>query len=801
MKKVAEVFVNIPIKSIAKAYTYIVPEEFSYIGAGWRILVPFGNRQAEGFVVATAERESTAELKPILALVDAEPWFNDAMIALSYWMAAYYLCSPAEIMRLFMPGKSGSKITPVYVPNEEKMSDTNALSPEQKALLEWIRGNFTTASLSLYKEFPKSVVDKGIRQLIKQKFIFREYRVQKTAKEKMERYLILKRSLTETELEAFARKPAQKKLLALLQEHGALSAAQLKSMEVGAHVQQALLKEDFVQLSMKRILRDSYRDTAGKKQMLLRLTDEQEHALRPIRQSIEQECFSVFLLHGITGSGKTQVYIEAVQTARSQGKNAIVLVPEIALTGQMIRQFKTYFPDEVIVMHSRLSIGERNDAILRIRRGEASVVIGARSALFTPVDDLGVIVVDEEHDASYKQDEAPRYHTRDAAKQLAALHKAALILGSATPSVESFAAAQAKEYQLLSLQHRVGEVPLPSVQVVDMRAELRMRRKNIISPALKELIAETIQRGEQVILLLNRRGFSTFVMCRECGHVVSCKNCTLPLVYHKNGALQCHFCDTNEVVPDVCPKCDSRYIRYFGSGTERLETELQQLFPAARAVRMDRDTTGKKFAHAEILRDFSQKRYDILLGTQMVAKGHDIQNVTAVGIISADSSLNLPDFRAAERCFGLITQAAGRAGRGEVRGRVVVQTYNPKHYAVLCGARHDYHSFYQEEILLRKQLLYPPYSDLIKVMVQHIEAEQALATAENLVRTLKMQFPQTVHQFWGPVPSGVPRLREWYRYTVLIKSQEIAEVKDFMRESGLYLKKEFIIDVNPLNVL
>ena len=477
-------------------------------------------------------------------------------------------------------------------------------------------------------------------------------------------------------------------------------------------------------------------------------------------------------------------------------------MPEIALTGQVVLAFKAYFPDDLVVMHSRLSLAERNDAIIRVRRQEAGIIIGARSALLTPADDIGLIILDEEQDMSYKQDESPRYHARVVAEKLAGLHDAILLLGSATPSMESYYRARTGELTLLTMPKRIGDMPLPVVHCVDMRQELRMGNRHIISGALRQLIERTIARHQQVIIMLNRRGFSTFVMCRSCGEVIRCRYCGLPLVYHRSGRLLCHHCDVQEPVPDVCPKCGSRYIKYFGSGTEKLEQELRELVPSARVIRMDRDTTTTKFAHQDILASFRRQEYDILLGTQMVAKGHDIPNVTAVGVISADSSLNMPDFRAAERCFMLITQTAGRAGRHGLRGEVVIQTYNPDHYAVTCGIRQDYEGFFAKELTLRKELFYPPYSRLIKLLYQSEDEEKARQEATTLIHHFEQFFAGVSEQkIIGPSPAMIACFRGVYRFVVLIKTGNLPAAQAFLRQEGLHLRTDVAIDIDPLTML
>ena len=800
----ADVFVNIPVKSIAKAYTYRVPEELREIGAGWRVLVPFGGRKAEGFVLQTSERPAgDLECKDILAAVDEEAWFSPEMIAAARWMADFYLCSLAETMRLFMPGKSGLKIEVLYAANEAERESPLLQLTACKAIYELLLDRGPMGRRAIHQALPMYAenVSDFLHQLTQRHVLLREYSAKKRASELYEKWVVLHAAVDEDLLQGLGRRPAQKKLLLLLKEEPEQTLAELRKQGISLAVVHAAAAGGLIMLEQRRVLRDSYR-SFGAQGKRPELTADQRRAAAAITAAVKQHVQQSFLLYGVTGSGKTQVYIEAALAARRQGRRVIVLVPEIALTGQLVQSFKLYFADDIIVMHSRLSIHERNDAIVRIRRGEAGVVIGARSALFTPVADLGCIILDEEQDMSYKQDESPRYHARAVAEEIARISQAVLVLGSATPSLESCYRAAKKEYTMLQLPQRIGSRPLPTVECVDMRQELRQGNRRIISRSLRDLIESTLARREQMILMLNRRGYSTFIMCRSCGHVIKCRFCGLPLVYHTNGRLSCHHCDVTEEVPDVCPKCGSRYIKYFGSGTEKLEKELQELVPQARIVRMDRDTTAGKFAHTRILEDFRRGAYDILLGTQMVAKGHDIPNVTAVGIISADASLNMPDFRAAERCFMLITQTAGRAGRGEMPGRVVVQSYNPEHYAVQCGIHQDYEGFYRAELGLRRQLFFPPFSRLIKLTFQHEAEDKAQAAAQAVRDAFRQIFPdQATQQIVGPAPAAIAKFRGIYRYCLLIKTADLAAAQAFLRDQKLQLRMDVIIDIDPLATL
>ena len=820
----AQVFVNVPVKSIAKPYTYRVPDTLVQVGAGWRVLVPFGGRKVEGFVVSVAEKSAAElagiKLKDILACVDEEAWFTPVLLEAARWLADFYLCSLAEIMRLFMPGKSGVKITVEYVADESQENHVLLGMASYRRLYDYVAENGPVRRAALRKALPELAdeLPAMLEKLTGYHVLTKEYAAEKRDAALYERYVVLKEALTPERESGFSRRRAQLALWRYLTAHdGTASLKELESEGIHAEAAKKLAAAGIVVIRRRRVLRDSYAGAARVHEPRT-LTEEQQQAVAAVRPSMAAGEYHGFLLYGVTGSGKTQVYIELARLVRERGRKVIVLVPEIALTGQLVRAFQSYFAGDIIVMHSRLTLAERNDAIIRVRRGEAGIIIGARSALFTPADDVGLIILDEEQDMSYKQDESPRYHARVVAEELAHLHHAVLLLGSATPSLETYHRAKTGELTLLTMRHRVGDIPLPEVSCVDMRQELRMGNRHIISRPLENLIRKTIAAHEQLIIMLNRRGYSTFVMCRSCGEVIHCPDCGMPLVYHetKHGGklLLCHHCDIRQPVPDICPKCGSRYIKYFGSGTEKLEQELRSLVPEARIERMDRDTTSGKFAHQEILGRFRRGAFDILLGTQMVAKGHDIPNVTAVGIISADASLNRPDFRAAERCFMLITQTAGRAGRhtadGE-RGHVLVQTYNTEHYAVQCGIHQDYEGFYQKEIALRRAMGYPPFTRLIKLLFQSTDETAAKQSALAFVQAFQQRYPGSAstplgtppktNTVIGPAPALIACFRGTYRFVVLIKALDLEDVRQFLREQGLHLRTDVAIDIDPITVM
>ena len=611
------------------------------------------------------------------------------------------------------------------------------------------------------------------------------------------------------------RNKAKIRLLNLLKCKPELSQIDLQNESISSAIVKSLRDMDLIEIERRRVLRDSYGGIKAEKKFL-NVTDEQRAAIDAVSECIESRRYQGFLLHGVTGSGKTQVYIELTKYARKSGRRAVILVPEISLTGQIVYEFKRHFKD-IIVLHSRLSIDERGDAFHKIRSGGVGVVIGARSALFTPIDNVGLFVIDEEQDYSYKQSEAPHYHARVVAEQFAKFHNAAIVFGSATPCLETYYRAKTGELTLLKLPHRISDNQLPEVRCIDMRKELKMGNRNVLSRALLKLLQDTINSNQQAILLLNRRGYSTFVMCRECGEVVKCRDCGMPMVYHSDVKLRCHHCDLEEAPPDICPKCGSRYIKYFGSGTQRLEQALKIALPNAKILRMDRDTTGKKFSHQKMLNMFKNREYDILFGTQMVAKGHDIENVTAVGILSADSTLNIPDFRSSEQCFMLITQAAGRAGRANIKGKVIVQAYNPEHQAVIMGCKQDYDGFCNYELPLRKELFYPPYSRLVKLLFtgkseEKVKAEaKAIASAFNNyeleIRTndeLNNCSDESKLRILNSklimAPAIISKYKDIYRFVILIKTSNLPAVRRFIQKHNLHIRDDITIDIDPVSM-
>lgn len=530
-------------------------------------------------------------------------------------------------------------------------------------------------------------------------------------------------------------------------------------------------------------------------------TDAQRAVYGEIEKSIVAGRKDTFLLHGVTGSGKTQVYIRSVQECLRQGKSAIVLVPEISLTYQIVKRFVEVFGDEVVVFHSGLTIDERYNNWERLKRGDSHIIIGARSAVFAPLSNIGIIILDEEHDHSYKDWDNSHYHARTVAAFRSEAHSCPLLLGSATPSMTSYYKAMEGEYKLLEMTERIHQQEMPLVSIIDMKEEMFYGNYSVLSGALENLIEETLDKKEQLILLLNRRGYSTFILCRSCGKPVECPHCDTSLIYHKSFQnLRCHYCDHSEPVPKVCPHCGSEKIKFFGSGTQKVEEILQKKFPHARIARVDQDMKQQKGLSDKIFDAFSKGDYDILLGTQMVSKGHDFPNVSAVGVITADSSLNISNYSAAEQTFNLLTQTAGRAGRGNSKGKVIIQTYDPSHYAIINSKTHNFKEFYEVEIKFRKALSYPPFDEMMHIMISLPDKDKAEVTAKDIAKDLREKFSieRELCQVAGPYEEVINKVRDKYRFSIMVKGKDISEIKKYIYDSWIFTVDGFSINVDPL---
>ena len=628
---------------------------------------------------------------------------------------------------------------------------------------------------------------------------------------KVKRYvrLLLDKESAKKQLDYYLEKnqKARARLLAALLDTPVISYELVtKKLNISLNVVRALEEQKIAILESEQVYRNPV-TAQGKQEYQVEYTEEQSIAIETFWKAYKNGIYQTYLLHGVTGSGKTEVYIEMIRRVVSQGKQAIVLIPEISLTYQTVMRFYRCFGERISIMNSRLSAGERYDQMMRAKNGEIDVMIGPRSALFTPFPKLGLIVIDEEHEMTYKSEQIPRYHARETAQARAKMEGASVVLGSATPSMEAMYRAKKGEYQLLSLKNRSGMQSMAQVYTIDLRQELKEGNRSILSYKLQELIAQRLERKEQVILFLNRRGYAGFISCRECGHVIKCPHCDVSLSYHKNGKLMCHYCGYEEKRTHNCPACGSRHIGEFRAGTEQIEEIVKKQFPKARVLRMDLDTTREKNGHEKILSAFANEEADILVGTQMIVKGHDFPNVTLVGVLAADMSLYSNDYRSGERTFQLLTQAVGRAGRGEKSGEAIIQTYSPEHYAVVSAAAQDYEAFYTEEIQYRALMGYPPVEHLLAVFIS-CEEELLLEKGSKYLKEFALRIAsKETTQIIGPANPGIGKLNDIYRKVIYIKDENydtLIKIKNTLEQyieinSG-YKKMRIYFDFNPMNV-
>ena len=744
---IAQVIINSNVKNLNKIFDYNVPAEMlGTICVGDRILVPFGNKKTleEGFVIGFKEN-SEYKVKDIAKIQDGIK-LTENNIELAKLMARRYFCNISDCIKLMLPPGTSSK----NIENRIKDKTLNFvyLNKEIDEIEEDIENNI------IKSEKQKRVLN----------------------------FLIQNEGIQTVELEIITD----------------TTSSVLKSLE----------KKEYIEIIEEKVERNPFVNKDIKPTKNLKLTDEQKEAFDKINETIKNKQYREFLLYGVTGSGKTEIYLQLIGEVLKKEKTAIVLVPEISLTPQMVDRFIARFGEEKIaVLHSKLSIGERFDQWNKIKNGECKIVIGARSAIFAPVENLGLIVIDEEHDSSYKSETNPRYNAKELAGYIAKKNNIPLVLGSATPDICTYYKAENKQIELLELSRRANDSNLPDVEIIDLKQELANGNRSILSTKLYSEIEENLRNKRQTILFLNRRGYSTFVMCRDCGYVVKCKNCNITMTYHlKTNKLKCHYCGHEEKSINTCPECNSKNIKYFGTGTQKLEQEINKIFPEASTIRMDVDTVSKKNSHEEILNKFKNENIDILIGTQMVVKGHHFPNVTLVGVIAADSSLYIEDYRANERTFQILTQVAGRAGREKLPGKVIVQTYNPDNFAIECSKKQDYNIFYETEIELRKQLKYPPLCDIISIGLTD--------TDENKIKTVSRKLYKNINELikkynlevmiYKPLPCPIDKIKNKYRWRIILKGKLNNTLIDIINYSINKLNNKstrIIVDTNPTNLV
>jgi primosomal protein N' (replication factor Y) len=807
-----DVLIDIPHTSVDQLFTYKVPSAWNNLPLiGSRVIVPFGRRRAEAMVWRECENTDRHDIKDILEVLDEHPILTPSQMSLCDWIAQKYLSLRLDALHLFLPpGMSMSmekrwtpksdfnairkRVASLSIADETKNSLLNALEPICS------KNSFITRGV--YKELDDLFSLLASEDYLNTMWVPKNSRI----RPKTQHIIRLSENST-TRLTS-----QQQKIVDFLRNNPDLHLT-TRGLSDHTGVSEGVIRRlvslgilFYESINISRISnKNDFQPTAP-----LPLTAEQATAFNKVCPGIASGEFQSFLLFGVTGSGKTEVYLRLLEEVIRQGKQGIFLVPEIALTPQTMARVRQRLGDRAAILHSRLSDGERYDQWWRIFRGEVDVVVGARSALFAPLKKIGLIILDEEHEFSYKQEESPRYQTRDVAREICRRTNATLILGSATPSLESWLKVEEDLLTKLEMTKRVGNRTLPSIETVDMRLELKEKHFGVLSRRLREAIEETLNRHEQVLLLLNRRGFSTFVMCRECGHVMSCPDCDVSLTFHqKPPQLKCHYCGFFSKPPDICPHCKSRYIKFFGQGTQRLEDEVLHLYPNASVARMDLDTTSRKGAHERIYRDLVERRTDILIGTQMIAKGLDLPGVTLVGVIAADATLNLPDFRASERTFQLLTQVAGRAGRGDNPGKVIIQTYNVDHYCIQSVVSADIQGFYSEELAIRQANAYPPFTHMIRAGFTGSDGSHVIQSAKAFVASIENENKDWNDEIdlLGPVPATIERIKGRTRWQVILKGKDPEQLRTIARQATARTSMmigrndtRIILDVDPYSL-
>ena len=808
--------VALPLR-LSHTFTYKLPLSLrSEVRVGSRLLVPFGRKMATGYVVELHERlDPSVELdedgiKEAEELLDAEPLLTPEVMEITRWISDYYAAPWGEVLKAALPAGLNATVEQVVRITNEGRDELSRL-PAKRAttakgqLLRLAAEEGATTLRRAVRELGQARAAKAARELERAGWVTITHRAQSSiAKPKRRKVVRLSSSDGEAGNGNGATTAAQRRIVETLARNGGemFFAELLEEAGVGVSAVQTLERKGALEVFAREVRRDPLADARLPNVDELSLTGEQSAALEEIQGALDTGGYAAFLLHGVTGSGKTEIYVRAMRAALRMGRSAMMLVPEIALTPVFSRRLRAHFGDAVAIFHSSLTTGERFDEWSRIKRGEARVVIGTRSAVFAPVSNLGVIVVDEEHEASYRQQESPYYNGRDTAVMRALKERAVVVLGSATPSLESYQNARKGKYRHLRLHSRIAGRAMARAEIVDMREVFRARGKQeVFSPQLLDAVEETHARGEQSIILLNRRGYSSFVLCRSCGERVQCENCDVTLTFHRSErSLVCHYCNLRRSVPTACPGCQGKFIYFIGEGTEQIEEILQTRFPALRIARLDRDTTARRSTYEQAILSFGAGELDMLVGTQMIAKGHDFPNVTLVGVVSVDAGLAMPDFRTAERAFQLITQVAGRAGRGELPGRVLIQTYHPHHYALRHACEQDYDAFFEEEINYRRNLSYPPFVALASLLVHGEDLMRVQATAAEIRRALDNANADRLVRVLGPAPAPLARLRGEHRVQILLKSRHRPRLRSLIELALADASTVRGCDVNSVNV-
>jgi len=810
--------------SINQTFTYRLPPDQKPVAqVGARVVVPFGKKALTGYIVGVRESLDLGlteeKVKDILHLVDSEPTVVENILELTHWLSEFYFASWGEAIRAALPAGltvASEVLFSITLAGQTalgKMTPARLKNSTRAQALQMVAEQESVSLTTWQKKFGRSRAPAIVRALESAGYVQRRFGVgEPHVKPKLQNVARLRSGSGEPAAADGQRltDKQQRVIEVLSQTTEPLPLGQLADRaQVGPSVIRTLEKRGLIEIFAQEVRRDPLRHIEVQPPEWFELTDRQQEALQQIEEKLRAGTYAAFLLHGVTGSGKTEVYIRAMHKVLSLGKTALMLVPEIALTPVFSRRLRSHFGEQVAMLHSSLSEGERYDEWNRVRQGRAQVVIGTRSAVFAPLQRLGLVVVDEEHDTSYKQDDAPRYNGRDTAIMRAHKEGAVVILGSATPSLETYHNAHIGKYTYLQLGERIGGRHLAEVRVMDMRQVFSQHSKQqVFSGELIQALQQTSARGEQSIILLNRRGFAPLVLCRRCGLTLRCLNCDVTLTYHRDvERLICHYCNYQIPPPQVCEVCGGEFIFYAGVGTEQVQARIQRMFPDMVIARMDRDTMRRRGSYERVITEFASGSIQTLVGTQMIAKGHDFPNVTLVGVVSVDAGLGLPDFRTAERTFQLLTQVAGRAGRGDVPGRVIIQTYYPEHYALRYAQAQDYEGFYQQEIRFRQAYHYPPFTTLVLALIRHRKLDKANAIADEFARHLRAAASAPQIRVLGPAPAPLTRLRGEHRRHVIIKSQNRSAARQTVelalkhtREAG-YDTHAISIDVDPVDLM
>ena len=801
---IADIILEQTAYSFDKPYGYTVPSELrETLKPGCRVIVPFGkgNTPRQGMILEIRESENNSDFKQISRLIDTSPILSEEMLLMCKWMHEHCFCTYFDAVKAVLPLGISFKVSEVYEKGEVPFSG------KYLPLEEYFSAVKNASAEALLSAFD-SLSDRDISVMLKENMLKKGSTAVRRMGDPTIRSARLKVSaeeLTEKKLT-----PRQLEVAQLIAD---LPGASIKEISYFTGASQSvfstLQKRGIIEIFEKESYRSPIKQDAPLNRDKINLTSEQNTAFNTLKDLMNEEKGNAALLYGVTGSGKTSVFLSLVDEAIEKGKGAIIMVPEISLTPQTVSIFGNRYGKKVALFHSAMSLGQRMDEWKRVKNGDATLAIGTRSAIFAPVKDLSLIIIDEEQEHTYKSEQSPRFHARDLAKFRAAHNKALLVLASATPSLESYTAAKIGKYTLCTLKERYGGVGLPQVKTVDMRAELREGNSGPLSRELKYAVNEALEKGKQAIILLNRRGHNTYISCPTCGYVATCPNCSISMTYHSaNGRLMCHYCNYSEPAAKKCPTCTGTTLKFMGIGTQKIEEELKATFPDASILRLDADSTGSKDSFSSYLGDFAEGKYNIMLGTQMVAKGLNFPNVTVVGVIGADSAANSTDYRSFERSFSLLTQVLGRAGRGEEKGLAIVQTTDPDSNLIRLAAAQDYDSFYDGEIGIRKMLIYPPYCDIVQITVKSSDRDEAEETAKNvfdaITKGIQTSFSDIKLKILGPAPAAMPKISGKYRFRLIIKAKNSKRFRELIRNSVLIKTKKdtsVSVDMNPETVI